>query len=356
MLIELAITFAAAFMTPARQQPRTTQIIYVKESREPCTGVAPMECLQVKRSNDSAWSNLYTTINGFKYTPGYRYKLKVRVTKIKHPPADGASLKYTLVRMLEKKKVSPSGDQATGVFDKKWVLVKMDGAAVPGTGIWMEFDPPTKRVHGKSGCNGLMGAYSTSGNNITFNQTAGTLMACPDEEVMRREVAFMKHLSDRTFQYEVAGPDVNLLENGEVALQFSLQDKAGSPDAAAAGSAPPDDRLWAFIGSKKWNVIKLNDETLIDSGIWIEFDTAQQRFHGKGGCNSISGSYQTTNDQISFSQGISTRMACPDANVMRREAAFLKLLSEHTFRYDVAEQTLNLYEDGKIVVMFGVSN
>lgn len=355
MLIELAITFAAAFMAPARQQPRTTQIIYVKESREPCTGVAPMECLQIKKSADTAWSNLYTSINGFKYTPGFRYKLKVRVTRIKHPPADGSSFKYTLVKVLEKKKVSPDGYQASGVFDKKWVLVKMEGADVPGTGIWMEFDTSAKRIHGKSGCNGLMGAYSTSGNTITFNQTAGTLMACPDEAVMRREVAFMKHLGGRTFQYEVAGPDVNLLENGEITLQFSLQDKAGSPDVTAAGSAPGD-RLWTFIGSKKWNVIKLNDETLTGSGIWIEFDTAQQRFHGKGGCNSISGSYKTTNDEISFSQGISTRMACPDADVMRREAAFLKLLSEHTFRYDVAEQTLNLYEDGKIVVMFGMGN
>ena len=355
MLFELAITLAATFMAPVqnKQQARTTQIIYVKESKVPCTGVAPMECLQIKKENGAGWSNLYTPIQGFKYTPGYRYKLKVRVTKIKNPPADGSSLKYTLIKVLEKKMVSNTGDQASGVFDKKWVLVKMEGADIPGTGIWMEFDTSTKRIQGKSGCNSLMGAYSTSGSTITFNQTAGTLMACPDEHVMHREVAFMKHLGDRTFTYEIAGPNINLLEKGEVVLQFNLQDKATDQPAATVA---PDNRQWAFIGSKKWNVIKLNDETLTGSGIWLEFDTGQQRFHGKGGCNSISGSYKTANDQITFSQGISTRMACPDADIMRREAAFLKLISEHTFRYDVAEQTLNLYEDGKIVVMFGMSD
>lgn len=47
-------------------------------------------------------------------------------------------------------------------------------------------------------------------------------------------------------------------------------------------------------------------------------------------------------------------MACPDADVMHREAAFLKLISDNTYRYDVADQTLNLYKDGKIVVMFGM--
>ncbi|MEC5147683.1 META domain-containing protein [Chitinophaga sp. 212800010-3] len=351
MLFELAISLATTFLSPVQSKPQTakTQVIYVKESKEPCTGVAPMECLQVKGVNDKEWSNLYTDIKGFKYTPGYRYKLRVRVTTIKNPPADGSSMKYTLARVLEKKKISNSSNFAA-IEGKKWVLTKMDGAAIPGGRIWIAFDAAQKRVHGKSGCNAMTGGYTISGSNITFSRPAGTLMACA-EDVMKQEGAFLEHIGDKTLKYSVSGNTVSLSDKGKTVMQFELQENS---DEANANTI--DQKLWAFIASKKWNVIKLNDETLTNGGIWVEFDTDKQRFHGKGGCNSISGSYSTAKEDIKFGPAISTRMACVDADVMRRENTFLKLLSENTYRYDVADQTLNLYKDGKIVVMFGMQN
>jgi len=346
MLLELAITFATTFMAPVqnKQQPAKTQIIYVKESKEPCTGVAPMECLQIKGVNDADWSNLYTNINGFKYTPGYRYKLRVRITRIKNPPADGSSLKYTLTKVLEKKRISSSSQLAT-ITGKKWVLVKMDDADVTDGKIWMEFDAGKKRIHGKSGCNNMMGGYSSSGSNITFSKVAGTLMACPDNDVMRREGAFIQHLGDQTFKYEVAGSLVNLVKDGKTILQFRLENKDGGNGTTGGSEA---------VAGKKWALTQINEGPVSNSGIWVEFDAAKKRFHGKGGCNSISGGYTTSGDKITFTQAISTRMACPDADVMHREAEFLKLISDNTYRYDVADQTLNLYKDGKIVVMFGM--
>jgi heat shock protein HslJ len=475
MLFELAITLATTFMAPVqdKQAPAKSQVIYVKESKEPCTGVAPMECLQIKGVNDADWSNLYTNINGFKYTPGYRYKLKVRITPVKNPPADGSSIKYTLTKVLEKKRISNS-NQSAAITSKKWVLVKMDDDNISDAKIWIELDATKKRVSGNSGCNGMMGTYTIAGNNITFSKMAGTLMACdntsmqregaftqhlgggtfkyevvgstvnliqngktvlqfngqnkggntgsahhnasgitdrkwtltqinegtisnsgvwiqldaakkrfhgkggcnnvsggyttsgnkitftqaistrmacPDADVMRREADFLKQLGGHTFSYTVTGATVNLYENGKLTLQFTMDEKENDPQTTTG-----DDSQWAFIGSKKWQVIKMNDATLSNSGIWIEFDTNEKRFHGKGGCNSISGGYSATKDEIKFTQGISTRMACPDAAVMRRETEFLKLISESNYRYDVADQTLNLYKDGKIVVMFGMQN
>ncbi|RBL93594.1 DUF4377 domain-containing protein [Chitinophaga flava] len=236
MFFELALTLATTLMTPGqpvqKQQPARNQTIYVKEAKEPCTGVAPMECLQIKGLKDTSWSNLFTNIEGFKYTPGYRYKLLVRVTTIKNPPADGSSIKYTLRKVLEKKKV----------------------------------------------------------NTTAAEKTTNT-------------------------------------ENG---------------------------RLWAFITSKRWNLIKMGDSVLTQSGIWVEFDPATKRFHGKGGCNNISGGFNASGENISFTMPISTRMACMDENVMRREHEFLTMIGEHNFRYDVADQTLNLYDNNKLVLMFGM--
>ncbi|MCS3533148.1 DUF4377 domain-containing protein [Chryseobacterium sp. JUb7] len=69
-----------------------------------CTGVAPMKCLQVKETPTGEWTNFYTNIDGFTYEPGYEYVLKVKTEKIDNPPADGSSIKYTLVKQVSKTK------------------------------------------------------------------------------------------------------------------------------------------------------------------------------------------------------------------------------------------------------------
>lgn len=45
------------------------------------------------------WSKFYTNIEGFNYVPGKIYNLSVLVEPIKNPPADGSSLKYTLLEV-----------------------------------------------------------------------------------------------------------------------------------------------------------------------------------------------------------------------------------------------------------------
>lgn len=69
-----------------------------------CTGVSPMKCLQVKETPSASWTNFYSNIEGFTYEPGYEYVLKVKTEKIANPPADGSSIKYTLVKQVSKTK------------------------------------------------------------------------------------------------------------------------------------------------------------------------------------------------------------------------------------------------------------
>lgn len=113
---------------------------------------------------------------------------------------------------------------------------------------------------------------------------------------------------------------------------------------------------WAFIAKKRWSLIQLNGTTLTQSAIWLEFDTAQKRFSGHGGCNRVGGNYEADSAQIQFKQVISTRMACLDNTANERESTFLRLLNEHTYTFDIADQTLNLYDSGKVVLMFGMQD
>ncbi len=76
----------------------------IADHTQDCVGVGPQKCLLVKQDGDTDWKFFYTRIEGFTYEPGYEYKLLVKREPIKNPPADGASLRYTLVDMLEKNK------------------------------------------------------------------------------------------------------------------------------------------------------------------------------------------------------------------------------------------------------------
>ncbi len=75
----------------------------VAPNRMPCVGVVPTTCLVVRRLPDSRDEYFYDTIGGFTFEPGYRQVIKVRVYRIPDPPADGSSLAYVLVRVLERR-------------------------------------------------------------------------------------------------------------------------------------------------------------------------------------------------------------------------------------------------------------
>ena len=50
--------------------------------------------------------SFFNNIEGFNYEPGYEYLLTVSTTKIENPPADGSSIKYTLIKQISKTKIS----------------------------------------------------------------------------------------------------------------------------------------------------------------------------------------------------------------------------------------------------------
>lgn len=86
-----------------------------------CTGVAPMKCLQVKEKASENWTNFYTNIEGFVYEPGYEYVLKVKTEKIANPPADGSSIKYTLVKQVSKTKKGAAANEKTLIIGAQTV-------------------------------------------------------------------------------------------------------------------------------------------------------------------------------------------------------------------------------------------
>lgn len=81
---------------------------WVNSQQIDCVGVGPMKCLQIQKGETyqpDTWELFYANIKGFNYEEGYIYKLLVKEEQLaaQNVPADGSSISYVLVEMVEKK-------------------------------------------------------------------------------------------------------------------------------------------------------------------------------------------------------------------------------------------------------------
>ncbi|WP_407972249.1 DUF4377 domain-containing protein [Burkholderia pyrrocinia] len=90
---------------PADSRP-VARTVYVAPQSARCTGVAPMECLQVRSSPSEPWSLWYAGIEGFAYQPGYLYTLEVDEYRVARPPADGSAIRWVLKRVVERRQAN----------------------------------------------------------------------------------------------------------------------------------------------------------------------------------------------------------------------------------------------------------
>ena len=77
-----------------------SKIWWVAAHTRECYGVMPQQCLLVKKSKDAEWQNFYDEIEGFTYQEGFEYKLRIAITPIEQPMADGSNRRYTLLDIL----------------------------------------------------------------------------------------------------------------------------------------------------------------------------------------------------------------------------------------------------------------
>jgi glyoxylase-like metal-dependent hydrolase (beta-lactamase superfamily II) len=112
--------------------------LYVDSKLVDCVGVAPQQCMLVREDADSDWEYFYDQISGFKFEKGYEYKLKIKTTEIKNPPADASSLKYTLIKVLEKNNVENPMQVSDGVFPETILYTKQPSVIVSDKGYFVD--------------------------------------------------------------------------------------------------------------------------------------------------------------------------------------------------------------------------
>lgn len=148
-------------------------VITVGPAKKACTGVAPMECLQVAKGLSRDYQNFYSSIEGFDYQAGYTYRLKVKVVNLDTLPADASHMKYTLVRVISKKALS----------NTQWEAVSLNGTAVSAGGT-LNFK--TNTLGGKL-CNTYGGSFTAKDGKLN-GVIMSTKMYC-DSDLMKVEDA-----------------------------------------------------------------------------------------------------------------------------------------------------------------------
>ncbi|PSK88878.1 META domain-containing protein [Taibaiella chishuiensis] len=344
-----AFAFLLVFALPARAADLIRLI--VKEDRATCTGVAPQTCFQVKYKNSTDWEFFYESIDGFRYEEGYRYTLNVYRTRRKNVPADASIYSYKLKNIVKKEWIGSAAASGVAAFaDQQWVLTAINGRKVANSRVFLYIDTKENRFSGSDGCNGYGGGftYNERSRIITLGDAMSTLKACADRAVMQLANEYGQALQQKEFTTKVTNHTLTLSRKGKVVLEFIPAPLTGG----TTGKNNSTD-IWSYIAKHQWRLIQMNGKTQDQSPAFIDFNVQENKVSGNAGCNRFFGSYTAKDQSITFSQMGSTRMACMDPKRSKTEQELLQLLGNQTYSFDVADQTLNLYQNNRIVLMFG---
>ncbi len=318
-------------------QPETRTLFVGPELVE-CTGVAPQMCMQVRNSPDEEYTFFYQQIEGFTFEPGYEYELLVEVTEVANPPADGSSLSFRLVEIVNQTPV-----ETVALEGPRWVLVDYLNeagetvAAAADVEATAEFNGGS--VSGNGSCNRYSGSYAVDGNNLTIGPLASTMMACFSDEVTQQETNFLANLQAAA-TYAIEG-DRLMIANADGVVTLNL-----------VASEP------ISLTSVTWEAISYNNgreavvSLLADTSITANF-AEDGTLSGSSGCNTYTTGYTVDGDMMTIEMAASTMMMCGEPEgIMDQEAQYLAALTT-TATYQIDGNTLTLRTaDGAMVANY----
>lgn len=233
--------------------------------------------------------------------------------------------------------VTPEATDELGLPGSTWLLTATSGQdhqtlVLPGSGITLNFEGED-RITGYGGCNGYSGVYTLGEDGeIALSEIISTLRACDDTQMTTQESIYLSALNGVT-HYELSERQLTLHVEDVEALHFVRADQ----DPLAGTS-------WQLVSEIPAAVEETPEVDSMARPITLEFNAEGQAF-GHSGCNSYSATYALEGASITFSNPVSTRMAC-EGDIMQREHEFLAALSSAS-QYGLTDNRLFIrYEDG----------
>jgi heat shock protein HslJ len=209
----------------------------------------------------------------------------------------------------------------------QWQLVSYGtpGAETPviaASVITLEF-PAANQVAGNAGCNQYSGGYGVEQADIVFSDIVSTLMAC-ETAISDQEAAYLQALESAT-AYAQTDEQLELwYDNEQQHLVFM-----------SIVENPLLDTGWQLVSYGE-----PDNQTPVIEGSSISLTFASNiQIEGNGGCNGYGGNYTVDGDSISFSEVVSTLMACAEDDITQQESNYFSALNTAT-SYEIAGNQL----------------
>lgn len=124
--------------------------------------------------------------------------------------------------------------------------------------------------------------------------------------------------------------------------------------AACAASAPEPNTPRSELTGTRWIVQTVNGARAAGSNVMRIVFGSSDRLSGSGGCNVLSGFYETNSGNIDVRALSRTERACTDSALMRQEEALVDVLaSAERYRRD-GQNLVITADDGRNVVLVPV--
>ncbi|WP_294634159.1 META domain-containing protein [uncultured Bacteroides sp.] len=224
----------------------------------------------------------------------------------------------------------------------EWNIIEINGVAVvpsPNQAFpFISFDTTTGKVSGNSGCNRMMGSFDVNAKpgTIDLGTMASTRMMCPDMTLEQNVLSTLRQVK----KYKELGKENIALCGSSRRPVIVLQKKT------------PTVKLSDLNG--KWMIVEAGGQAIpegMEKQPFIEFNLNEKRIHGNAGCNLINGDFVADSEkpsEISFSQLITTMMACPNMEV---ESRVLKALDDVQSFGQLEGRGIGLYDADNVLVM-----
>ena len=212
---------------------------------------------------------------------------------------------------MDKAKPAEAASVPPALEGTAWVQTVGEAGGAQKQGATLRFEGG--RVQGSDGCNRFSAPYKTQGHSFELGgRGPSTMMACPPE-VMARAEAFVAALGQaKSYRLNAQGQLEFLAADGKVLQALAPQ------SFSLVGNA------WQATGinNGKQAVVSL----VAGSSVSLNF-SAEGRVFGSAGCNQFQGAYRLEGKtRLAIGPVVSTRMACPNAEVAAQERAFLQAL------------------------------
>tara|TARA_R110002049_G_scaffold306173_1_gene504181 strand:+ start:13288 stop:13998 length:711 start_codon:yes stop_codon:yes gene_type:complete len=162
-------------------------VYWVNSSKSDCvSGAGKMQCLSVSKEESlekAEWNNFFSNIKGFSFEPGYFQKIEIKEEHLdkNKVPADASFIKYTLIKVIEKKK-----DYRIAIHDI-WAVKSIYGIPIEKETPSLEINISKMEVFGSDGCNHFHGKIKQLDiQNIVFFSLTTTRKICLDMTIPDR--------------------------------------------------------------------------------------------------------------------------------------------------------------------------